>query len=87
MQSGFLRRRPPSPVQLTNGPLSYRAAVPSRDGKQIFAVGTEPRGELARYDANSRQFVPLLPGVYAFDPSWSGDGQWVAYTAYPGHSL
>jgi Tol biopolymer transport system component len=86
MQSGLLRR-PPSPVQLTNGPLSYRSAVSSRDGKQIFAVGMEARGELVRYDANSRQFLPLLPGIHAFDPSWSADGKWVAYTAYPDHAL
>ena len=86
MQSGFLRRSP-SPVQLTNGPLSYRPAVSSRDGKHIFAVGMEPRGELVRYDVNSRQFLPLLPGVHAFDPSWSANGKWVAYTAYPDHAL
>jgi hypothetical protein len=86
MQSGFLRRAP-SPVQLTNGPLSYRSAVSSRDGKQIFAVGMEARGELVRYDANSRQFLPLLPGVRAFDPSWSANGKWAAYTAYPDHAL
>lgn len=86
MQSGFLRRSP-SPVQLTNGPLSYRKAVSSRDGKQIFAVGIEPRGELVHYDPNAKQFLPLLPGVHAFDPSWSADGQWVAYTAYPEHAL
>jgi Tol biopolymer transport system component len=85
MQSGFLRRSP-SPVQ-SNGPLSYRSAVSSRDGKQIFAVGMEARGELVRYDANSRQFLPLLPGVHAFDPSWSANGKWAAYTAYPDHAL
>ena len=87
MQSSFLRRRAPSPVQLTNGPLSYRSAVSSPDGKQIFAVGLEPRGELVLYDANTGEFLPLLHGVYAFHPSWSADGQWVAYTAYPDHSL
>jgi eukaryotic-like serine/threonine-protein kinase len=86
MQSGFLRRSR-SPIQLTNGPLSYRSAVSSRDGKQIFAVGMEARGELVRYDANAKQFFPLLPGVHAFDPSWSADGKWVAYTAYPDHAL
>ena len=86
MQSGFLRRSL-SPVRLTNGPLSYRSAVSSRDGKRIFAVGIEPRGELVRYDANSRQFLPLLPGVHAFEPSWSADSKWVAYTAYPDHAL
>jgi serine/threonine protein kinase/Tol biopolymer transport system component len=86
MQSGFLRRSR-SPIQLTNGPLSYRSPISSRDGKQVFAVGTVPRGELVHYDADSRQFLPLLPGVHAFSPSWSADGQWVAYTTYPDHVL
>jgi Tol biopolymer transport system component len=78
---------PPHPVQMTNGPLSYRSAVPSRDGKQIFAVGIEARGELARYDPGLNQFLPLLPGIRAFAPTFSRDGQWVAYTVYPDHAL
>jgi Tol biopolymer transport system component len=86
MQSGFLHRST-SPVRLTNGPLSYMKPVVSRDMKHIFAVGVGARGELVRYDANSKQFLPLLPGVHAFDPSYSADGKWVAYTAYPDHAL
>jgi eukaryotic-like serine/threonine-protein kinase len=86
MKSGLLHRSR-QPVQLTNGPLSYRSPLPSRDGKQIFAVGIKAQGELVRYDANAKQFLPLLPGVHAFDPSWSADGKWVAYTAYPDHAL
>ncbi|MGH9743437.1 MAG: protein kinase domain-containing protein, partial [Candidatus Acidiferrum sp.] len=85
-QSAFLHRSP-SPIQLTNGPLSYMEPVVGRDMKHIFAVGTEARGELVRYDANSKQFLPLLSGVHAFDPSYSADGKWVAYTAYPDHAL
>jgi hypothetical protein len=48
------------------------------------------RGELVRYDVNSKQFLPLLPGVAAFDPTFSRDGEWVAYTVYyclPGSHL
>ena len=75
------------PVQLTNGPLSYRNTVASRDGKQIFALGVEKRGELVRYDANSKQFLPLLPGIAAFDLTYSRNGEWVAYTVYPDHPL
>lgn len=86
MQSGVLHRSP-SPVQLTNGPLSYLKPVVGRDMKHIFAVGKEARGELVRYDANSKQFLPLLPGVHAFGPSYSADGKWIAYTAYPDHVL
>ncbi len=86
MQSGLLQRSR-QPIQLTNGPLSYRSPVASRDGKQIFAVGIKNRGELVRYDVSSKQFLPLLPGVAAFAPTFSRDGEWVAYTVYPGHTL
>jgi Tol biopolymer transport system component len=86
MKAGFLQRSR-HPVQLTNGPLSYRTTVASRDGKQIFAVGMKVRGELVRYDVNSKQFLPLLPGVQAFDPTFSRNGEWVAYTVYPDHTL
>ncbi len=86
MKSGLLHRSR-QPVQLTNGPLSYRTVVPSRDGKQIFAVGMKARGELVRYDVNSKQFLPMLPGIAAFHPTFSTDGEWVAYTSYPDHAL
>ena len=86
VKNGFLSR-PQQPVQLTNGPLSYISPVVARDGQHIFAVGTEQRGELVRYDEKSKQFLPLLPGVAAFSPTFSRDGQWVAYTVFPDHSL
>ena len=85
-KTGLLRRSP-APVRLTNGPLSYSDATPSHDGKQIFAVGSKPRGELIRYDERSHQFVPFLSGISATDPSFSRDGKWVAYRSYPDYSL
>jgi hypothetical protein len=72
---------------MTNGGLSYRGVVSSRDGKQIFAIGEKRRGELVRFDVKSRQFVPFLAGSSVIDPTFSADGAWVAYTAYPDHSL
>ena len=86
LQSG-LSSRSQEPVRLTNGPLSYSGVVPSRDGKQIFAIGTLRRGELVRYDGKSRQFLPFLSGISAIDPTFSTDGKWVAYITYPDHSL
>ena len=47
----------------------------------------KPRGELVRYDVNSKQFLPMLPGIAAFAPTFSRDGEWVAYTSYPDHTL
>jgi hypothetical protein len=86
MKTGLLSPRQ-QPIQLTNGPLSYTIPIVARDGRHILAVGTEQRGELVRYDAKSKQFLPLLPGVAAFNPTFSRDGQWVAYTVFPDHAL
>ena len=86
MQTGLLRR-PGKPIRLTNGPLPYSLPVPSRDGKQIFVLGTKQRGELVRYDMKSEQFVPFLSGISATDPTFSRDGKWLAYVSYPDHTL
>src|SRR5579859_854712 len=75
------------PVRLTNGPLSYERPAPSRDGKRIFAIGSQRRGALVRYDPNLREFVPYLGGISALAPNFSNDGKWVAYASYPDHTL
>ena len=75
------------PVELTSGPMSFSSPLPSKDGKNLFVVGTLARGELVRYDAKSAEFVPFLSGISAGDVSLSKDGQWVAYTSYPEATL
>jgi len=62
-------------------------SVPSRDGKKLFAIQGAPRGELVRYDAKSRQFLPYLSGISAIHLSFSKDGQWVVYISYPDGAL
>jgi serine/threonine protein kinase/Tol biopolymer transport system component len=86
MERGWLRRAS-KPMRLTAGPLSYFDPMPSRDGKQIYALGTKQRGELVRYDMKSKQFVPILQGVSATNPTFSKDGNWVAYLSYPDRTL
>jgi len=86
MRTGVFQRSQ-TPIQLTNGPLSYENPVVSQDGKRIFAIGTKQRGEVVRYNLNSKQFQPFLSGISAFGPTFSRDGKWVAYTSYPEHTL
>jgi Tol biopolymer transport system component len=86
MHAGFFGRGK-APIRLTAGPLEYSGAVLSRDGKQIFAIGTKRRGEVVHYDLQAKQFVPFLGGISAIDPTFSKDGKWVAYTSYPDHTL
>ncbi len=75
------------PFQLTSGPMAFSSPLPSKDGKKLFVVGTLARGELARYDAKSAQFVPFLSGISADSVSFSKDGQWVAYVGFPEGTL
>ena len=75
------------PVQLTAGPLNFYAPEPSLDGKKIYVIGEQPRSELVRYDAKSRQFVPYLDGISVRNVSFSPDGLWISYVSYPEGSL
>ncbi len=79
----LFRRSNRPPVQLTTGPISYAGPEVSNDGRRLFAVGTQPRAELVRYDARSKLFAPFLGGISAGDLEFSRDGQWVAYITYP----
>ncbi len=79
--------RPPKPLQLTTGPISFSSPLPSRDGKKLFVIGQQPHSELVLYDRKSDQFVPYLSGISAGQLEASRDGQWVAYVAYPEGTL
>ena len=71
------------PVQLTSGAVSFSYPTPSPDGKKIFAVGGQERGELVRYDLNSQRLQPFLSGISAEHLDFSRDGNWVTYVTFP----
>jgi eukaryotic-like serine/threonine-protein kinase len=83
----FLRKVSHEPVQLTVGTTLYIDPVPSKDGKEIFAVVGFVRGELNRYDGRTKMFVAYLGGFSAQDLVYSKDGQWVAYVSIPEGTL
>jgi Tol biopolymer transport system component len=74
-------------AQLTAGPMDFGGAVPSRDGKRVFSLGSIVQSEVQRYDRESRQFVPYLPNISADHVDFSKDGQWMAYVASSGNTL
>ncbi|MDP9161495.1 MAG: hypothetical protein M3O09_14845 [Acidobacteriota bacterium] len=74
-------------VQLTSSPLVLSNPTLSRDGKKLFVVGYDQRGELMRFDMKSRQFMPFLGGISAEFACVSPDGQWVTYVLYPEETL
>lgn len=76
-------RRISRPVQLTTGGISFHNPVVSPDGKQIFAIGVLPRGELTRYHLKSSSVELYLSGISAEGVAFSRDGEWVAYVSFP----
>jgi len=80
---GLFRRGPAEPVQLSSSPISWNDPIPSKDGTKIFAHGVIERGELVRYDAQSKQFQPYLGGISAEFVTFSSDRQSVAYVTFP----
>ena len=84
---GLFKKAGGEPLPLAAGPINYRLPVIGSDGKRLFVVGDQSRGQLARYDAKSGRFVPYLSGMSAEGVSFSHDAQWVAWVAYPEGAL
>ena len=83
----FERKPSDKPVQLTEGSTSFANAMPDPSGKKIWALGVHAAGEFVKWDAKSKEFVPLVAGVSGTDLDFSRDGQWVAYVAIPEGTL
>ncbi len=81
------RKASTGPVQLTAGPMSLSLPLPSKDGRKLFALGAQKRGELVEYDSKSGQFVSFLRGISANGVVFSPDGDSVAYVSYPEGNL
>jgi len=77
------RSRISQPIQLTSGPTLWDEPVSTRDPKRIIARGVNIRGELVRYDSDSKQLQPFLGGISADFVSFSHGGKSVAYVSSP----
>jgi len=75
----LFRRQATQPARLTAGPINFTLVLPGKDSHTVFAVGTDWKTELVRYDLQSHQFHPFLPDLHAIDLSYSQDGAWLAY--------
>lgn len=76
-----------APMQLTTGPLWIHDVLPAKNGKQIFIVGTQPKGELVQLDTKTGRFVPILGGIFASDADYSRDDFWITYVLRPEQTL
>jgi Tol biopolymer transport system component len=86
-KASFGRSASHIPSQLTTGPLQMSEVLPAKDGKQLFAIGSQLKGELVKFDTKTGQLVPVLGGISAGDVEFSRDGSWVAYVLYPEGTL
>lgn len=73
--------------QITNGPLQFRSPVPAADGKRLLMLAHSQKSEVVYLEPSSRRWLPLLEGVAAATASFSPDGNWLAFTRLPGHTL
>jgi serine/threonine protein kinase len=71
------------PRQLTVGPMSFGTPLPSADGKKVYVLGSQARGELVRYDVKGRQLAPYLGGISVDGVRFSRKGEWVTYVTEP----
>jgi Tol biopolymer transport system component len=85
--SGWLRISGGGPVQVTAGPFNFWRPVASPDGKRIFVIGDNQRGELLKVDTRSGLFSPWLSGISAEGVAFSRDGQWVCWISFPDGAL
>ena len=76
-----------APTQITSGPMSFGNAVPGQDSKTLWAIGVQPTVEVVKYEANKKDFVPLIAARSATDVEFSKDGHWIAYVAIPEGTL
>jgi Tol biopolymer transport system component/DNA-binding winged helix-turn-helix (wHTH) protein len=76
-----------APVRLTAGQMNSLAPVVSPDGKKLYVIGQQLRGELAHYDSKSGEFVPYLSGISAEFVDFSRDRKWVTYVSFPERTL
>lgn len=76
-----------APIQLITGPLRLNGILPAKNGKQIFMVGTQPKGELVQVDTKTGRFTPILGGIFASDVDYSRDDLWITYVLYPDQTL
>jgi len=72
-----------APVQLTLGQMNSDSPLPSKDGKEVYFIGSARRDEVIRYVPKTQSFEPYLSGLSAEGLAFSPDGKKVAYVSYP----
>jgi Tol biopolymer transport system component len=75
------------PVALTQGFGSWLSPVALPDGSGVAAIRLSPRAALASFNNGSQTWQPMWDQAPAYELDYSRDGQWVAYTRIPDHTI
>jgi Tol biopolymer transport system component len=71
----------PTPAPLASGPVSFGGALPSRDGRSIYAHGgLSEQFDVVRFIPTSHQFKPALPDINVIEVEFSPDHQWMLFS-------
>ena len=85
---GLWQRWLPANFDIPAGPLDkWLSPIPSPDGKHVFAVGGQLRGQLVRINPATRRPEPFLGGFSAEGLAFSPDRTRVVWTSYPEGTL
>jgi len=68
------------PIQLTEGPISFRSLAGAGDSDRFFALGSHPEFQLMRIDTRSSRTNVVLPDAGASDVDVTPDGEWLVYS-------
>lgn len=75
------------PTQVTAGPGDMLAPASGASSDRIYALGQQLRGELVRFNKVSGKFESYLDGNSMDFLSFTRDGKWLIYVAYPQGTL
>jgi serine/threonine protein kinase len=87
LETSVWEKRSSQPVKLAN--LESNSLLLSPDGKSLFGIRVQDRGELMSYDESkgSWNFYRFPPETSAGCLDFSSDSQWVVYAKYPEGTL
>jgi eukaryotic-like serine/threonine-protein kinase len=77
--------RTPEIVPLGSPPFLWSPSV-TPDGRTLVVIHGQMIGQLQRYDAKTRGFLPHLGGMSALQLEYSPDGAWVAWVSFDSYA-
>ena len=80
---------PDGPFQLTSEVMDFKRPTISDDGKTIYVIGWQLRGEVVERAPGDEEFHPIdgLRSMSVEHVNFSTDGEWAAFVSYPGGHL